>query len=141
MKDRDPLRQSVDELTPDGAYQMFERRVPATEKNFVMRNLRHYGKYNILVMACRNPFANTQESECSPESMKSMQTIRMDNADDIPSDTFRVETLSGNDSTTSIKLYWQEPPLPNGVIVTYHIECKRVDVQNVCYLFFLILLL
>ncbi|XP_058788861.1 insulin-like receptor [Phymastichus coffea] len=129
-KDRDPMRQQVDEATPDGAYQMFERRVPATENNFVMRNLRHYGKYNIMVMACREKTANPSEPECSPESMKSMQTIRMDNADDIDSETFIVKTQSGNDSTTTVTLYWQEPPLPNGAIVTYHIEYRRVETAS-----------
>ncbi|XP_011494410.1 PREDICTED: insulin-like peptide receptor [Ceratosolen solmsi marchali] len=126
---RDPRRQSVD-IEENGSYVYFERKVPANELNFVMRNLRHFGKYNIMVMACRDKFANPQENECSSESMKSLQTLRMDHADDIMPGTFGLHKLTSNDSSTTIKLQWQEPPQPNGVIVAYQIEYKRVDVLN-----------
>ncbi|OXU24559.1 hypothetical protein TSAR_005271 [Trichomalopsis sarcophagae] len=114
----------------DGAIVYFKRKVPANELNFVMRGLRHYGKYNIKVTACRDKEANAHELPCSSESMKSLQTLRLDHADEIPSGTLRLQKQANNDSTTSIKLTWDEPPRPNGVIVTYQIEYKRVDVQN-----------
>lgn len=115
----------------NGVFVYFERKVPATNLTFVMRNLRHFGKYNILVMACRDKEANKDEPECSNQSMKSFQTLRLEHADDIPSGSFGANKLPSNDSTTSIKLSWQEPPQPNGVIVAYQIEYNRVDIPHV----------
>jgi insulin receptor len=30
-----------------------------------------------------------------------------------------------------VRLQWEEPIEPNGIVVTYHIEYRRVDIQNV----------
>lgn len=30
-----------------------------------------------------------------------------------------------------VRLKWEEPIEPNGIVVTYHIEYRRVDIQNV----------
>jgi hypothetical protein len=40
-----------------------------------------------------------------------------------------VEVL--NESLGTVKLRWEEPPAPNGIIVTYQIEYKSVENPNV----------
>lgn len=33
-----------------------------------------------------------------------------------------------------VLLKWEEPVMPNGLIVTYQIEYRRIDIENVRYL-------
>lgn len=32
-----------------------------------------------------------------------------------------------------VRLKWEEPPEPNGILVTYHIEYRRIDIESVRY--------
>lgn len=64
--------------------------------------------------------------------MKTYRTLAMESADNIPPNTFKLKSVSGeNNSLTMVTLYWDEPPQPNGLIVTYQIEYKTVDIKNV----------
>lgn len=97
-----------------------------------MRNLRHFAAYNIEVQACRERVGNdTKSRNCSTKSMKTYRTLAMDSADNIPLDSFKVKPSGENNSLTIITLSWDEPSQPNGLIVTYQIEYKRVDIKNV----------
>ena len=49
-------------------------------------------------------------------------------ADDIPSVHVMEES---HNSTDSMKIKWEEPKNPNGLIVKYIIEYQRVDPNNV----------
>lgn len=98
-----------------------------------MRGLRHFGRYSIFVFACRDFGANPQDYDCSPDTMNTVQVLRTDSADDIPAGTFRYQKIASNDSSATVRLMWQEPPQPNGVVLTYQIEYKRVDVPNVSF--------
>lgn len=103
-----------------------------------MKNLRHFAAYNIEVQACRERVENEDKSKknnCSTKSMKTYRTLAMESADSIPPNTFKL-SISGNNSLTIITLYWEEPPQPNGLIVTYQIEYKRVDIKNVSNVIF-----
>lgn len=118
----------------------FERLIPSTNLTYVMRNLRHFAAYNIEVQACREPVANdTKTPNCSMKSMKTYRTLAMGSADNIPPDSFKLKHSGENNSLTIITLSWDEPPQPNGLIVTYQIEYKRVDIKNVSnVLYFLV---
>ncbi|XP_067209270.1 insulin-like receptor isoform X2 [Linepithema humile] len=117
----------------NGTVIMFDKRVPFTNLTLVMRNLRHFAAYNIEIQACRERVGNeTKKKNCSTKSMKTYRTFAMESADNIPLNTFRL-SISGenNNSLTAVTLYWDEPPQPNGLIVAYQIEYKRVDIKNI----------
>ncbi|XP_011648405.1 insulin-like peptide receptor isoform X2 [Pogonomyrmex barbatus] len=114
-------------------YLVFDRLVPSTSLTFVMRNLRHFAAYNIEVQACRERVANetNKSKNCSTKSMKTHRTLAMESADNIPLNTFDLKVNGENSSLTIITLRWEEPPQPNGLIVTYQIEYKRIDIKNI----------
>ncbi|NP_001291521.1 insulin-like peptide receptor [Solenopsis invicta] len=127
--------ESISDKMENGSVLVFERIIPSTNLTFVMRNLRHFTAYNIEVQACRELDASelndTKSKNCSMKSMKTYRTLAMENADNIPPNTFTLTKSGENNSLTIITLSWDEPPQPNGLIVTYQIEYKRIDIQNI----------
>ncbi|XP_053999330.1 insulin-like receptor [Hylaeus anthracinus] len=122
--------QPIADKMENDTYVVFERLVPSTNLSFAMKSLRHFAIYNIEVQACRAQENDTYK-KCSTKSMRTYRTLPLDTADNIPSNTFEMSTSRENNSlTTMVTLQWEEPPQPNGLIVTYHIEYKRVDIQN-----------
>ncbi|KAL2712200.1 insulin-like receptor isoform X1 [Vespula squamosa] len=121
---------TADKIVND-TYIVFDREVPSPNLSFVMKNLRHFAYYNIEVQACREVVKNDTNDTCSTKSMKTYRTLPLDSADNIPANTFRLSISGENNSLTTVTLYWAEPPQPNGLIVTYQIEYKRVDIQNI----------
>ncbi|XP_046628690.1 insulin-like receptor isoform X2 [Neodiprion virginianus] len=121
-------------LTDDmvnGSISLFNRTVYG-QTNYAVKNLRHYAVYTIEVQACREPVPNESQSNyCSTKSIKTARTEPLISADDIPNNTFDLEVITGNNSRSMVKLSWEEPPNPNGLIVTYQIEYKKIDFQNV----------
>ncbi|XP_034934198.1 insulin-like receptor [Chelonus insularis] len=115
----------------NGTYSKFERLIPSSNLSFVMQNLRHFAVYNIELQACRESIPNDSNDNCSTKTMRSYRTLPFEHADDIPAGSFKVEKISGNNSHPMIKLQWDEPLQPNGLIVTYQIEYKRIGIQNV----------
>ncbi|XP_071643096.1 insulin-like receptor-like [Temnothorax longispinosus] len=126
-------RESTNNKVENGTVTIFERLIPSTNLTFVMRNLRHFAAYNIEVQACRERIENDindKNKNCSTKSMKTYRTLAMESADNIPPDTFKLK-YSGENNSLTITLSWDEPPQPNGLIVTYQIEYKRVDIKNI----------
>ncbi|XP_018333468.1 insulin-like receptor [Agrilus planipennis] len=92
-------------------------------------NVRHYANYYIFISACRE-----KESEenyetyllrnCSEDAIASARTEKKPGADNITN--LRVT----NNSLGMVSLTWDEPAYPNGVILTYIVEYKRVDNKN-----------
>lgn len=115
----------------NGTYVAFEENVPSTNRSFVMKDLRHFAAYNIEVQACRAQEMNDTYKKCSTKSMRTFRTMSLDSADNIPPNTFKMSISGENNSLTMVTLQWDEPPQPNGLIITYQIEYKRVDIQNV----------
>lgn len=115
----------------NGTYVVFEVLVPSTNLMYAMKNLRHFAAYDIEVQACRKQVNVTDVRNCSTKSMKTYRTLAMESADDIPPNTFRLSISGENNSLIVVTLYWDEPPQPNGLIVTYQIEYKRIDIKNV----------
>lgn len=58
------------------------------------------------------------------------ERFRTDAADDIPYLEIR-KPQNSNNGTSSSKLYWPEPKNPNGLILSYTVTYKRVDLDNV----------
>jgi hypothetical protein len=50
-------------------------------------------------------------------------------ADNVDSSKLVVEVL--NETLGTVRLRWEEPPSPNGIIVTYQIEYKSIENPNV----------
>ncbi|XP_043280650.1 insulin-like receptor [Venturia canescens] len=115
----------------NGTYVRFAVLVPATNKTFVMRNLRHFAEYYIEIIACREKVFNETQNYCSTKAVKAYRTLPIESADNIPPSSFKLEKIGGNNSYTFVKLQWDEPPQPNGLIITYQIEYKRLDIQNI----------
>jgi len=125
-------KESTNDKMENGTYTIFERLVPSTNLTYVMKNLRHFAAYNIEVQACRERVGNeSKKKTCSTKSMKTYRTLAMESADNIPPNTFKLSISGENNSLTMVTLYWDEPSQPNGLIVTYQIEYKRVDIKNV----------
>lgn len=113
--------------------------IPSTNLTFVKSHLRHFAAYNVEVQACREQVGvNDSMQHCSTKSMKTYRTLPLENADDIPSSSFEINIISMNDSLPIAKVQWKEPESPNGLIVTYQIKYKRVDIPNVSITFFFI---
>ncbi|XP_076640887.1 insulin-like receptor-like isoform X1 [Halictus rubicundus] len=108
----------------------FVRHIPSTNHSFVMDRLRHFAVYNVEVQACRAQEMNDTYKKCSTKSMRTFRTMPKENADNIPPDSIKISMSSENNSLTMVTLQWEEPPEPNGLIVTYQIEYKRVDIEN-----------
>ncbi|XP_063980749.1 insulin-like receptor isoform X1 [Diachasmimorpha longicaudata] len=124
-----PHQQPAPDKFLNGGIISFERRVPSDNKSFVMRNLRNFAAYNIEIQACRQQVANETDL-CSTKTMRTYRTLQLEGADNIPAGSFKYELIGGNNSQQMVKLEWDEPKQPNGIIVTYHIEYKRIDIQN-----------
>ncbi|XP_076235899.1 insulin-like receptor-like [Calliopsis andreniformis] len=124
------LDEPIQDKIINNTYVVFERRVPSTNLSFAMKNLRHFTAYNIEVQACRAPEMNDAQNKCSSKSMRMYRTLPLQNADNIPPHSFKMNMSGENNSMTLITLQWDEPPHPNGLILTYQIEYKRVDIQN-----------
>ncbi|KAF7989857.1 hypothetical protein HCN44_008531 [Aphidius gifuensis] len=114
----------------NGTYTVFTREIPANNFTFVMKQLRHYGAYNIELSACREAVVNESLPTCSPKGMRTYRTLPLESADDIPNGTFKFTLLGGNNSQQIVKLEWDEPVQPNGQIITYQIVYKRIDIEN-----------
>ena len=125
----------------DGKIIEFIREIPTTNYTvgpitFVISPLRHFTAYNIEIQACRERLPMEKPSDyCSTKSMKTYRTMALDCADDIPADSFKITSSTNKDNTSlpspEVKLEWDEPPKPNGLIVTYQIEYKNLEIQNV----------
>ncbi|KMQ92816.1 insulin-like receptor protein [Lasius niger] len=127
-------KEGTNDKMENGTYIIFERLISSTNLSFVMKNLRHFAAYNIEVQACRERVGNEDElkrNNCSTKSMKTYRTLAMESADNIPPNTFKLSISGENNSLTVVTLYWDEPPQPNGLIVTYQIEYKRLDIKNI----------
>ncbi|RWS08270.1 insulin receptor-like protein [Dinothrombium tinctorium] len=95
-------------------------------KQVAIQNLSHFSEYNIEVQACHE-----QEPEggqrCSKTTITYVRTLPLGGADDIDerSIVFQTENITSN-----LIVRWDEPVAPNGVIVSYDIEYKRLSSET-----------
>lgn len=96
----------------------------------VLRNLKHFSAYTITVRACRKVDKEVNETDvnvkrCGVASIETKRTLKIPKADDIPN--FAVFYEVTNTSTGAVKVTWEPPPNPNGIIVAYTIRWAHTD--------------
>ncbi|XP_046398133.1 insulin-like peptide receptor [Ischnura elegans] len=138
LSNRDVLSYGDDDISNTSPSPPFSQPHPDIELNVVgikhvLRELRNFAEYTIAVQACRE----TTEKEkinlsyvkyCSTKSIVTARTLKLDGADDIDSKSLAIDVF--NETAGSVRLRWKEPERPNGIIVTYQIEYRRVDIEN-----------
>ncbi|KAJ6634889.1 Insulin-like receptor [Pseudolycoriella hygida] len=116
----------------NGYYEEFyNNQTKASVHTFVLEKLRHFSMYSITVQACRD-FNDTNFSMndyCSNIVMLNRRTERKDDADNIDAISFK-RVPNSNSSQSTIKLNWNEPKDPNGLILMYTISYKRIDLEH-----------
>jgi insulin receptor len=90
----------------------------------VLKNLTHFTEYTIQVRACHDESENV---DCSTSAITSIRTQPYGGANDI--ERIRVDT--GNITNKAV-VTWDEPKDPNGLIITYRIEYRRINTDRVC---------
>uniref|UniRef100_A0AAZ3SJ99 Tyrosine-protein kinase receptor n=1 Tax=Oncorhynchus tshawytscha TaxID=74940 RepID=A0AAZ3SJ99_ONCTS len=88
-----------------------------SKESTVISGLRHFTSYQIDVLACNHP---TNPSRCSMAAFVSARTMPEDKADDI------VGPISYDVSEYSVQIKWLEPKAPNGMIILYEVNYKRL---------------
>jgi hypothetical protein len=109
-------------------YISFSIEVSGTE--FYLTKLHHFTQYEVNVQACREKSKEREDtsSPCSNTSSKFHRTMQKKGADDIK----HVQVT--NQSMEMVSITWKEPEDPNGVILCYTIEYKKLDNENVTVL-------
>uniref|UniRef100_A0A7N8YD95 receptor protein-tyrosine kinase n=1 Tax=Mastacembelus armatus TaxID=205130 RepID=A0A7N8YD95_9TELE len=95
------------------------------KESAVISNLRHFTSYQIEIHACNHP---TDAARCSMAAYVSARTLPEDKADDI------VGPISYEVTENAVHITWQEPVAPNGMIILYEVNYKRLgDTEELHY--------
>uniref|UniRef100_A0A8C4DVJ6 Tyrosine-protein kinase receptor n=1 Tax=Dicentrarchus labrax TaxID=13489 RepID=A0A8C4DVJ6_DICLA len=93
------------------------------KESTVISNLRHFTSYQIEIHACNHA---TDPGRCSMAAYVSART--MPEADDI------VGPISYDVSENTVRIAWREPLAPNGMIILYEVNYKRLgDTEELHY--------
>uniref|UniRef100_A0A672ZAC8 Tyrosine-protein kinase receptor n=1 Tax=Sphaeramia orbicularis TaxID=375764 RepID=A0A672ZAC8_9TELE len=87
------------------------------KESTVISNLRHFTSYQIEIHACNHP---TDPARCSMAAYVSARTMPEDKADDI------VGLITYEVTDNTVHMSWQEPAAPNGMIILYEVNYKRL---------------
>uniref|UniRef100_A0A3Q3K1Z3 Tyrosine-protein kinase receptor n=1 Tax=Monopterus albus TaxID=43700 RepID=A0A3Q3K1Z3_MONAL len=94
------------------------------KESTVISNLRHFTSYQIEIHACNHP---TDQARCSMAAYVSARTLPEDKADDITGPiTYEV-------TENTVHITWQEPKAPNGMIILYEVNYKRLGDTELHY--------
>ncbi|XP_037837848.1 insulin receptor a isoform X2 [Kryptolebias marmoratus] len=96
------------------------------KESTVISNLRHFTSYQIEVHACNHL---TDQSRCSMAAYVSARTMPEDKADDI------LGPITYDVSENTVHIGWHEPAAPNGIIILYEVNYKRLgdsEEQHYC---------
>lgn len=101
------------------------------ERDFHIPSLGHFEDYNIEVIACqeRDPREPDRAMLCSHRAIGLGRTLPNKTADNINSSTIKVDSI--NNRTGAVHIRWQDPPHPNGLIITYELEYSKSKILNV----------
>ncbi|XP_018571455.1 insulin-like peptide receptor isoform X2 [Anoplophora glabripennis] len=91
--------------------------IDANLTKYKLKKLKHFTMYVLYFSACN------EGNMCGPVRQSFARTKKQLNADDISSVTTKVEN-------SNALVEWVEPRRPNGVVVAYNIEYKKVDVEH-----------
>uniref|UniRef100_A0A7N8WTW5 Insulin receptor n=1 Tax=Mastacembelus armatus TaxID=205130 RepID=A0A7N8WTW5_9TELE len=94
------------------------------KESAVISNLRHFTSYQIEIHACNHP---TDAARCSMAAYVSARTLPEDKADDI------VGPISYEVTENAVHITWQEPVAPNGMIILYEVNYKRLGDTELHY--------
>uniref|UniRef100_A0A8D0AMB2 Tyrosine-protein kinase receptor n=1 Tax=Sander lucioperca TaxID=283035 RepID=A0A8D0AMB2_SANLU len=94
------------------------------KESTVISGLRHFTSYQIEVHACNHP---TDPARCSMAAYVSARTMPEDKADDIEG-PIRYEVTEN-----AVHVTWQEPVSPNGMIILYEVNYKRLGDTELHY--------
>ncbi|KAM7379575.1 hypothetical protein PAMP_005121 [Pampus punctatissimus] len=87
------------------------------KESTVISNLRHFTSYQIEIHACNHP---SDPARCSMAAYVSARTMPEDKADDI------MGPISYEVSEMTVHITWLEPLAPNGMIMLYEVNYKRL---------------
>ncbi|KRT86246.1 Fibronectin domain-containing protein [Oryctes borbonicus] len=90
-----------------------------------VNKLHHYTDYTVSIQACREKIPGNTRPECSEPFNKTGKTSKKDDADLITSGISIY-----HENQTAITLTWEPPAAPNGNILYYLIEYKRLGIEN-----------
>lgn len=94
----------------------------------VVKNLRHFSDYTIEIVACQD-YAPKGKKFCSQtKAIANARTAPLDGADNINSSTISVEQF--NSTSDQVNITWEAPVYPNGLVVTYRIEYKHLNIDK-----------
>lgn len=110
-----------------GFFEYIYAEINSTTTSFVMKDLKHFSSYVISVKACRDGGGDS----CGSEAQITERTLKRDDADNIS--IYEMEIVASNSSLGTIKVTWQSPQKPNGIIVAYTIKYQRVDIEHAKY--------
>lgn len=103
------------------------KREVSGENSFVLKNLYHYARYSIQVIACREleevDIVNPKPLNCSPAAIIQQRTQYKLSADLIE--------RSWMEATNSTRIFkWEPPNEPNGIIVRYDIQIQPENSES-----------
>lgn len=105
------------------------RKIVHRNTYLIVNGLHHFTEYTIEIIACQDEGPKPRfRPLCSSKALTSVRTLKLGGADDIDHNTIQVKT--DNATYGNIYVRWEEPKDPNGVIVSYSIEYKRMNVEN-----------
>ncbi|XP_076004360.1 insulin receptor a [Genypterus blacodes] len=88
-----------------------------TKEHTIVSNLRHFTSYQIEIHACNHP---NDPARCSMAAYVSARTMPEDKADNIAG------PISYEVSEYTVHVRWQEPNAPNGMIILYEVNYKKL---------------
>uniref|UniRef100_A0A3Q3XF24 Tyrosine-protein kinase receptor n=1 Tax=Mola mola TaxID=94237 RepID=A0A3Q3XF24_MOLML len=95
------------------------------KESTVISNLRHFTSYQIEIHACNHP---TDSTRCSMAAYVSARTMPEDKADDVTG------PINYEVTENTVHITWQEPVAPNGMIILYEVNYKRLgDTEELHY--------
>lgn len=111
----------------------WEFRREVFQREILIDQLTHYTEYTITVQACQDESVENRgnSSPCSLTAITSVRTLPLAAADDIDERT--ISYTFGNSTHDSkyklINIKWDEPINPNGFIISYQIEHRRITTE------------
>lgn len=120
------VNNSIQNVTENGTDIWVSFNFPVYGKTeLYLTKLHHFTVYNLHVQACREKEGSFDKKEsCSDISIVTARTQKKAGADNV------TNVHVTNQSLNMVTLAWKEPVNPNGLILTYQIEYKRMDVEN-----------
>jgi hypothetical protein len=118
-------------------YEAYIEEVNASVRELNITKLKHFSTYTISITVCREgpmpeqggPVIEDKENNCSTATILTITTNELKGVDNIEFSTFHAN-LEPVNGTSAVRLDWKEPKNPNGLIVSYSIRFKRVDLES-----------